>query len=162
MTKLIKYFAIMLPAVEIVVLLLVGEEIGIVNTMLAQLGGIVLGMLIIKFLSGAAFREFQDAVRRGAPPLDALRDGALTLGAGLLLIIPGFVTDAIAIVLLLRAGWNRLRRPSRQEQPLSGSSPDPTMSSPTAPGAVKIVEADYVIIEKDGPNDPHPPKREAP
>jgi UPF0716 protein FxsA len=162
MAKLIKYLAILLPALEIVVLLLVGEEIGVANTMLALLAGVVLGMAVIKFLGGAALREFQDAVRRGAPPLDALRDGAVTLGAGVLLIIPGFITDAIAILLLLRAGWGRLRRPRVQDQPLPGAPPSAGMPTSGMPGVAKIVEADYVIIEKDGPSDARSTKREAP
>jgi len=167
MAKLIKFLAVLLPALEIVVLLLVGEEIGVVNTMLALLGGVVLGMAVIKFLGGAAFREFQDAVRRGAPPLDALRDGAVTLGAGVLFIIPGFVTDVIAVLLLLRAGWGRLRRAKRPENEgrATGGRATPVPGAPPSagmPGVAKIVEADYVIIEKGGPNEAPNPKREAP
>lgn len=156
MAKLIKYLVFILPALEIVVLLLVGEEIGVVNTMLILLGAVALGMAVIKFLGAAALREFQDAVRRGAPPLDALRDGAVTLGAGVLLILPGFVTDVIAIGLLLHAGWVRLRRPARKDQPPPSMSQNPPPGA-GMPGVVKIVEADYVIVEKDGPIDtPHP------
>jgi UPF0716 protein FxsA len=166
MGRLFKFLAILLPAIEIVVILLVGEEFGVAPTMLALLAGVVVGMAVIKFQGGAALREFQDATRRGVSPIESLRHGAITLGAGALFIIPGFVTDVLAILLLARAGWLRLRQPSMPEQGL-GDVYNRSAGQGAGQGAVRIVDAEYIIVEKHGESDPAKPevphpKREAP
>jgi len=159
MARLLKYLAILLPAVEIVGLLLVGEEIGVVPTLLLLLAGIATGMIVIRWLGAAAFREFQVAVRNGAPPLEALRTGALTLGAGVLFIIPGFASDILAILLLARAAWLRLRRP-----PAVGPDALHRDGGPSADfgRTAKIVDAEFVIVEKEPGSGKVHPTREAP
>ncbi len=161
MAKLVKFLVIFLPVVEIAGLLLVGEEIGVASTMLLLLAGVVVGVGVIRWLGAAAFRDFQTSVRQGAPPLDALQTGAATLGAGVLFIIPGFLTDILAILLLIRAGWLRLRR--RPSPAFGGMNPEQG-GGPGAglPGVAKIVDAEFVIVEKEPQPDIFPPKREAP
>jgi UPF0716 protein FxsA len=165
MRRFFKFLAILLPAIEIVVILLAGEEFGVAPTMLALAAGVVVGVAVIKFLGGAALREFQEATRRGVSPIEALRDGAITLGAGVLFIIPGFVTDLFAILLLARAGWLRLRRPT--QPPEFGNNYPHGDGRGDGLGAARIVDAEYVIVGKDDgahPEKPdiHHPKREAP
>ena len=157
MARIVKFLLLLMPIMEIVSLLLVGEEIGVVPTLLLLLAGLVIGLAVIRFLSAAALRDFQRDVARGTPPLQALQTSAATLGAGVLFIIPGFVTDVFAILLLLRVGYLSLRRPRRIDP---GPMPEGN-SSAGMPGNAKIVDADFVIVDKV----PHPdgsPKREAP
>ena len=89
------------PFVEIYVLLQVGQAIGVVNT---------LGLLIVISVVGAwlAKREGLGVLRRMQRSLDNRRvpgteivDGFLILLAGALMLTPGFVTDILAILLLL-------------------------------------------------------------
>ena len=49
----------------------------------------------------AAWRRLGDAIAAGRPPGREVLDGALVLIGGALLIIPGFITDAVGICLLL-------------------------------------------------------------
>ena len=95
------------PFAEIYVLLQVGHAIGVLNT---------LGLLILVSMVGAwlakqaglgVLRRMQAAVRAGRVPGTELVDGFLVLLAGALMISPGFLTDIVAILLLLppvRAG----------------------------------------------------------
>jgi UPF0716 family protein affecting phage T7 exclusion len=155
MARIVKFLLLLMPILEIVSLLLVGEEIGVVPTLLLLLAGLVIGIAVIRFLSATALQNFQRDVAQGTPPLQALQTSAATLGAGVLFIIPGFVTDVFAILLLMRVGYLFLRRRRQVDSGPMGNA------SAGMPGTAKIVDADFVIVDKI----PHPdgsPKREAP
>lgn len=85
---------------ELAVMIAVGQRIGILATILLIVAGGVLGTIVIR----AAGLGLADAMRK--PVLDrkfATQDAAahfLLLPAGLLLILPGFVSDIAALALL--------------------------------------------------------------
>ncbi|MFY9807622.1 MAG: FxsA family protein [Pseudonocardiaceae bacterium] len=87
--------------VELTVFVAVGHAIGVLATV---------GLLILTSLMGAALlrREgartlsaFVDALRSRRPPHRELFDGMLITAAGLLVIVPGFVSDVLGLLLLL-------------------------------------------------------------
>lgn len=86
---------------ELAVMIAVGQRIGVLATLLLIAAGGVFGTMVIR----AAGLGLAEAIRR--PALDrkfATRDAAahfLLLPAGLLLILPGFVSDLVALALLL-------------------------------------------------------------
>jgi UPF0716 protein FxsA len=98
---------ILVPIAELYVIIQVGQSIGALET---------IGLLVLISLLGAwlAKREGLGVVRRVRLQLEANRvpaaeilDGFLILLAGALLLTPGFLTDIVAILLLLpptRAG----------------------------------------------------------
>lgn len=134
--------------VEVTVLVIVGKAIGVLAT---------LGLLILASLVGAALlrREgtrtlvaFNRALRTRRPPHREVIDGMLIAAAGALIVLPGFVSDVLALLLLLpptRALVRRrlLRAPSRV--------------APTrfAPG--EVIEGEVVESEATGePTTPRP------
>lgn len=95
-------FAILLlPLVEIFVLVKVGHIIGALNTVLAIVFAAILGVLTMRVQGFATAFRVRAALARGELPGTALMDGLWLLLAGLLLLIPGFVTDAIALLLFI-------------------------------------------------------------
>ena len=101
------------PFAEIYVLLQVGRAIGVLNT----LGLLVLVSLVGAWLAKQAgltvLRRMQATIRAGRVPGTELVDGFLVLLAGALMITPGFLTDIVAIFLLLppvRAGVRQALR----------------------------------------------------
>ncbi|HWR48821.1 MAG TPA: FxsA family protein [Pseudonocardiaceae bacterium] len=87
--------------VELTVLVAVGHAIGVLAT---------IGLLILASLFGAALlrREgartlgaFIDALRTRKPPHRELLDGVLIAAAGVLIVLPGFVSDVLGLLLLL-------------------------------------------------------------
>jgi UPF0716 protein FxsA len=89
------------PFAEIYVLLQVGHAIGVLDT---------LGLLILVSIVGAwlakreglgVVRRMQAAMNAGRVPGAELVDGFLILLAAALMITPGFLTDIVAIFLLL-------------------------------------------------------------
>jgi UPF0716 protein FxsA len=65
------------------------------------IAGIALGMAILSGRGVAIVREVVTALRSGHSATAPLVDGALIAVAGLLFIVPGFLSDAAAIALLL-------------------------------------------------------------
>ncbi len=77
-------------------------------TYLALLGGVVLGMVVLSGRGVAMVQAARVALASGQSPTAAIVDGAMVAFAGVLLIIPGFASDAVALVMLvppLRRWW---------------------------------------------------------
>lgn len=98
---------IVIPLVEIAVIIQVGDWLGIVNTIGLLLLVSVVGAWLVKRQGLGVLRRIREQQHAGQVPAAAVFDGALILVAGALLLFPGFVTDALGLLLLLppvRAG----------------------------------------------------------
>jgi UPF0716 protein FxsA len=93
---------------ELYILLEAGRIIGLGATIsLIMLTGIA-GAWLARTQGVAILRKIQDETARGQMPATTLIDGALVLVGGLLLLTPGFFTDALGfsfIVPLTRDCW---------------------------------------------------------
>ena len=89
------------PLLEIYVLIQVGQVIGPWWTILLLIIASVLGTLLIRREGGRAWRALTEALQTGRMPARELADGALILIGGTLMLAPGFVTDAVGMVLIL-------------------------------------------------------------
>lgn len=78
-------------------------------TLLWLLLAAVLGFFVIARGGMLAVRRIQLAVARGELPAGEVFAGLVTAFAGLLLILPGFVTDVVAASLLIGGGGIRKR-----------------------------------------------------
>ncbi len=92
---------LLLPVVEVVVFVEVALAIGLVWALLLLLATSVLGARIARRQGRAAITELARAVSERRPPGVAALDGALGSIGGLLLLVPGFLTDALGVLLLL-------------------------------------------------------------
>jgi UPF0716 protein FxsA len=118
MVGALRLLVILWPLAEILGLVVVADAIGVGWTVLALIGAGVLGILVIRVLGAASLVELQGALVRQEPPTGALVRGACVLLAGMLLIVPGFLSDVAALLLLippLRTGllgtlWRRWPR----------------------------------------------------
>jgi UPF0716 protein FxsA len=102
-----------LPALEIYTMFFVADFIGWWLLAWLLLSAII-GWVLIKEESLAVFGRLAVAVQNGQSPFAAVWDSGRTMLAGLLLIIPGVLTDLIALVLLLlpnKADWTDRRSP---------------------------------------------------
>lgn len=88
------------PLAEIAVFIVVGREIGV----LATLGLIVISSLLgLGLLREAGILTALRLQRREGNPATVLAEGGVRMLAGLLLLIPGFLTDIAALGVLLPA-----------------------------------------------------------
>jgi UPF0716 protein FxsA len=90
-----------LPLIEIAVLIKVGEAIGFWPTMLWLVAAAVLGSIVIREQGLSVVGRAFDAMREGRIPLEPMLDSYVVIMAGLLLIVPGLISDAIGLLLLI-------------------------------------------------------------
>lgn len=105
-TRLIPLLLLALPIAEIAVLVLVGSEIGFFATISLILLSILAGTYILRTQGlselGRVRNSFKNGTLKGTRSVVAdMLHSLLKAVAGILLIIPGFLTDAVAILLLL-------------------------------------------------------------
>lgn len=93
-------FAIM-PIVEITLLVQVGGLIGGWNTIAIVIITAALGAFLVKREGLQTLQTAQAKMQRQEMPARELTEGLLLLVAGVLLVTPGFVTDAIGFFLVL-------------------------------------------------------------
>jgi UPF0716 protein FxsA len=104
------FLFILVPLVEIAVIIKVGESIGLLETLALLLVISMAGAWIVKHQGLGVLRRIVAERREGRIPAAAVVDGVLILVAGVLLLAPGFVTDAVGLVLLTPPVRNGVRR----------------------------------------------------
>jgi UPF0716 protein FxsA len=100
-TKMLPLLLIGVPALEVFVFIEVGLAIGWLPTVLLLFGTSVLGGWLVRIQGRAAIQRVSLAVSERRAPGRAAIDGALGFLGGLLLVVPGFLTDALGALLLL-------------------------------------------------------------
>jgi UPF0716 protein FxsA len=101
---------IVVGLVEITVLIQVGQWLGALNTIGLLLLVSVLGAWLVKRQGIGVMARIRQQRMAGQLPAAEVFDGALIVLAGLLLLIPGFVTDAFGLLLLLPPVRGGVRR----------------------------------------------------
>lgn len=96
---------ILLSVAEVWLLTYVGVRIGVPWTLAILVAEAILGAWLMRREGNKAWRALVDAYTTGRMPSGQLADAALVLVGGLLLILPGFITDLIGLVCLLP--WTR-------------------------------------------------------
>jgi UPF0716 protein FxsA len=90
-----------IPFLEIALMIKVGQYIGFWQTVMLICLSMVGGTYIIYEQGLVGLQRSIDAMSRGRTAAGPLLDGAFIIFAGFLLIIPGFLTDIIGLVLLV-------------------------------------------------------------
>lgn len=93
---------LVIPALEIFLFIEVGGAIGAGWTLLLILLTGAWGLHAMRTQGLAVLAEAQKAQAAGRPPLSAAAHGVLILTGGILLLVPGFFTDGLGFLLMLR------------------------------------------------------------
>ncbi|MCZ7593950.1 MAG: FxsA family protein [Hyphomicrobium sp.] len=89
------------PLLEIAVLIEVGQWIGFWPTLGLLVLAAAVGMLVIRQQGLSMLRHMFDSMSRGGLAITAMVDSYAVIVAGCLLIVPGFLTDALGLALLV-------------------------------------------------------------
>ena len=92
---------ILWPACEIFVAVQIAEAIGVLPMLLLLIAGWPVGLWALHAQGRVAWRRLSDAVAAGSSPGQEVLNGALVVLGGLLMLVPGFITDAMGAFLLL-------------------------------------------------------------
>jgi UPF0716 protein FxsA len=149
------------PLLEISVFIAAGERIGLWPILGLVVGTAVVGTALLRFQGLAALSTARESLDRGELPIAQVFDGACLLLAGAFLLTPGFITDALGLLLFvpwLRAGlrytlWRYLV--AHGEVQVSTSSEE-TRTGGKRSGGPTIIEGNFHEVppedDTDGPS----------
>jgi len=92
---------VLVPIIEISLLIEVGDAIGGFNTIALILLTAFVGATLVRRQGVRTLQAAQLKMAQGQPPGKEMISGIMLFIAGILFVIPGFFTDALAILLLL-------------------------------------------------------------
>jgi UPF0716 protein FxsA len=110
---LLVFLFIAVPILELYVIVQVGGLIGVLPTLALLLAMSLLGAALLRHQGRGAWRRFNQAIAERRFPGREVADGVMITIGGALLLTPGFITDAVGLLLLLpptRAIARRLLR----------------------------------------------------
>ena len=94
---------VVVPIIEIALFIEIGGWIGLWPTLGIVVATAIAGAALLRAQGFAAIADLQGRLDRGEDPTAALAHGALILVAGVVLLTPGFFTDAVGFLLLVPA-----------------------------------------------------------
>jgi len=163
---IIPILLLLMPLAEIAAFILVGRELGIGLTLLLVLASAVSGAILLRIQGLGALKRLQQAAQAGTDPGRQLVHGLMIVIAGFLLVLPGFISDAIGLLLFIPAvrdlAWGLIKsRVSVVSRGRGGGfgfdpRPDSRGSSPAGPRVIDLDDEDFSRDEdepKRGPAD---------
>ncbi len=90
-------------------LIWVGRAIGLGQLLLLLLIGAALGTLWLRRSAGPAWRAFRTDVDAQRPPGNSAVDGLLVIAGGVLLILPGLLSDLVGLIFIIPATRRAVR-----------------------------------------------------
>lgn len=144
------------PLLELWVMLEIGSRIGVLPTIALLLSISVLGGWLVHRIGWSVWQRARQTVSDGALPTRELLDGAIVFGAGVLLIVPGFVTDLVGFIVLTPLVRALIRRRiQREAEPRNPTAPRGVTSEWTI-----VADSDIVDAELAPPTRPLPPAQD--
>ena len=99
-----RFFAlglIALPIIEIAIFIKVGQTIGLLATLALVIGAAILGGLLLRQQGLSVLGQLRANVDTGRLPPRTIADAMMIGVAALFLVLPGFLSDVVALALLL-------------------------------------------------------------
>lgn len=92
---------VMVPLVELYFMLQVSDSVGAFNTVLLVVMTAIVGGVLVRLQGFSTMMRVREMSARGEAPALEMIEGAILLLCGLMLLLPGFITDAIGFLLLI-------------------------------------------------------------
>ncbi|WP_138935813.1 FxsA family protein [Roseovarius arcticus] len=135
-----------IPIIEIGLFIQVGGLIGLWPTLAIVILTAILGTWLVRTQGALALSELRGSFSGQSDPTEALAHGAMILIAGVLLVTPGFFTDALGFALLTppfrRAAFAYLRKRVKVQSFSTGAAPRRSQDPNT-------IEGDFTEVSPD-------------
>jgi UPF0716 protein FxsA len=161
---------VLLPFAEVAALVAVGRSIGFWWTLGLLVALTVVGVFLVRRETSKTYKALQAAVNSGKMPADEMTDAILVMIGGVLLILPGFVSDAVGLLLVLPFTRPLARRLLQAFVASRAVAVVPAAGPPGSPGAGsarrrtgpgQVIEGE-VVSEQPAPGTPGPGGPEGP
>lgn len=153
-------FILAWPVLEIATFIQVAGYIGLPLALLGILLSGVLGIAVMRQQSLSSASRVQAQIAKGEMPMREMFENAAGALAGLLLLIPGYVTDVLGLLLLLPPVRNLiygeialLVKTSLRKAQSQSIHDGPTVDLPPD---VTVIDGDYKVVNPDDRPKPGP------
>lgn len=111
--SLIPLLLLAIPLLEIAAFIVIGGQIGVLATLAMVFVTAVIGSILLRVQGFGLINRIRTETEQGRVPGRELVHGVMILIAGVLLLTPGFVTDALGFLLFVPAirdiGWRLVK-----------------------------------------------------
>ncbi len=92
---------ILIPTIELYTMLAVGDQIGALSTVLLVLATAFIGGFLVRYQGYSVALKAKETLAKGEQPNLEVVEGACLMLSGLMLLLPGFITDFLGFILLI-------------------------------------------------------------
>jgi UPF0716 protein FxsA len=153
MPFLIFFLLLSLPVLEVASIVEVNRWVGPLATFLLIAASIALGSFLIRSQSLRVGRRVMEAMQAGTPPEQPLLDSGAIMLAGVLLMIPGFFSDILALFVLLPAArrliWRGASYGLRGRTQTWRADPRPGPGAEEPKRAGDVIDVEYTEVPPD-------------
>ena len=114
--RVLLFVLLLFPLLELALLIKVGSSIGVLATLLLILAGVLVGGFLLRIAGPATAWRARARLLTGEAPEQEMLDGLLLALAGLLILLPGFISDVIGLLCLLPITRHLLHQRLHQAQ----------------------------------------------
>lgn len=144
-----------LPIIEIALFIVVGGRIGLWATLALVIAAAFAGMALMRTAGTHAAQRIRISMAQDGDPSRDIVRMAMTFIAGMLLVLPGFLTDAVALALLVpqvqRAAFATLRRRAQMSGMVMGAAAGGQQRRPAAP-ADRVIDGEFTDVSSTRPS----------
>lgn len=137
---------IALPVIEIALFIKSAQWMGLLPTIIVAIGAGALGLALVRRQGFDLLLRVRAQYDRGEVPVAEVFDGLCLAVAGALLVLPGFFSDVIAILLLLPPVRAALRLALVAHLQAAHADTAKAGSAKTGP---QVIETEYRVIDGD-------------
>lgn len=138
---------IAIPLIEIALFIQVGGMLGLATTLLIVVITAILGSFLLRRQGVMAINSLQQRLSTFQDPSEPLAHGAMILFAGVLLLTPGFFTDALGLSLMIPAvrqfAFAKLRKRMKM------SSFEFQTTPPQSPHKDDVIDGDFEELPRN-------------
>jgi UPF0716 protein FxsA len=95
------FLFILVPLLELYILIKIGGYLGAFQTVALVVFTALLGIVLVRLEGLRTLQKIRQSLSLGIVPAEEMLDGVLIFVGGVLLIIPGVLTDLFALILLI-------------------------------------------------------------
>lgn len=137
-----------LPVIEFIAFFWVAGRIGLLGALIVAIATSFAGIAVLRDLGGSLASRLSGIMNGGQPVEGVARDSMMLALGGFMLVLPGFVTDAIGAALILPGFLSRWRNPVSSAPP---KRPDPRPRTDPNGKIVDLSEGEWSSLEEDRP-----------
>lgn len=132
---------------EIAVMIAVGNAIGALWMIVLLLVGPLIGLQLVRRQGAQTMAAFSEAVWKRQQPHQEMADGVLIAAAGVLIMVPGFISDVAALFLLFPPTRKLVsRRIARRAEAAALKFEHEQRFGPGQVVEGEVVDVDHVVI----------------